>query len=118
MSHDSLAIDRADGTASARRNLVEQLRGQGLITNDVIAFAIEAVPWHVFFQPASTADLVRTVAREARLLESLDLRTSHRVLEISTHSGYATALLCAMLGPMRVMSIDVHPDRIVAARDP
>lgn len=117
MSHDSLAIDRADGASSARRNLVEQLRGHGLITNDSIAVAIEAVPWHVFFQPASTADLVRTVAREARLLESLDLLTSHRVLEIGTRSGYATALLCAMLDPIRVISIDVHPDRIAAARD-
>ncbi len=117
MSHDSLAIDQPDGAASARRNLAEQLRVQGLITKDAIAFAIEAVPWHLFFQPASTADLVRTVAREVRLLESLDLHTGHRVLEIGTRSGYATALLCAILQPLRVTSIDVHPDRIVAVRD-
>ncbi len=50
-----------------------------------------------------------------RMLELLDLRPGHRVLEIGTGTGYNTALLCAALGDANVFSVDI--DYTTAARD-
>lgn len=51
-----------------------------------------------------------------RMLESLDIRDGHRVLEIGTGTGYNAALLCHRLGADLVVSVDVEPDLITAAR--
>lgn len=50
------------------------------------------------------------------MLEALDLRDGHRVLEIGTGTGYNAALLSHRLGGKNVVSIDIDPDLVRAAR--
>jgi protein-L-isoaspartate O-methyltransferase len=50
-----------------------------------------------------------------RMLETLELRDGHRVLEIGTGTGYNAALLCSRLGADNVASIDVEPELVQAA---
>jgi protein-L-isoaspartate O-methyltransferase len=52
----------------------------------------------------------------ARMLEALDIDDGHRVLEIGTGTGYNAALLCHRLGPDNVVSIDLDPELVEAAR--
>lgn len=52
-----------------------------------------------------------------RMLESLDVRDRHRVLEIGTGAGYNAALLSHRLGAERVFSVDVEPELVELARD-
>jgi len=52
----------------------------------------------------------------ATLLEALDLRDGHRVLEIGTGTGYTAALLAHRLGDDQVVSVDVDGDLITHAR--
>jgi protein-L-isoaspartate O-methyltransferase len=50
-----------------------------------------------------------------RMLEALELRDEHRVLEIGTGTGYNVALLCSRLGADNVASVDVEPELVQAA---
>ncbi|MCY7342086.1 MAG: methyltransferase domain-containing protein [Pseudonocardia sp.] len=50
-----------------------------------------------------------------RMLEMLDLRDSHRVLEIGTGTGYNAALLSRRLGDTRVFSVDIDPELVALA---
>lgn len=52
-----------------------------------------------------------------RMLEALDIRDGHRVLEIGTGSGYNAALLSARLGAEHVFSVDLRPELVEQARD-
>lgn len=52
-----------------------------------------------------------------RMLEDLDVRDGHRVLEIGTGTGYNAALLSARLGEANVFSVDLPPDLVDTARD-
>jgi protein-L-isoaspartate O-methyltransferase len=51
----------------------------------------------------------------AAMLEALDARPGHRVLEVGTGTGYNAALLCHALGQDNITSIDVDPDLIPTA---
>ncbi|WP_156754147.1 methyltransferase domain-containing protein [Actinokineospora pegani] len=53
----------------------------------------------------------------ARMVERLEVRTGHRVLEIGTGTGYNAALLCHRLGADKVVSVDLNPDLITTARN-
>lgn len=48
------------------------------------------------------------------MLEELEVRDGHRILEIGTGTGYAFALMCARLGEENITTIEVDPE--VAAR--
>lgn len=50
-----------------------------------------------------------------RMLETLDLRDGHRVLEVGTGTGFNAGLLCHRLGAGHVTSIDLEPDLVAAA---
>lgn len=52
----------------------------------------------------------------ARMLEALDVRDGHRVLEIGTGTGYNAALLAHRLGAGNVVSIDIDPELVETAR--
>ncbi|HEY6422340.1 MAG TPA: methyltransferase domain-containing protein [Pseudonocardiaceae bacterium] len=51
-----------------------------------------------------------------RMLEALDVRDGHRVLEIGTGTGYNAALLAHRLGDANVFSVDIEPDLVDLAR--
>lgn len=52
----------------------------------------------------------------AAMLEALDARPGHRVLEIGAGTGYNAALLCDALGEDNVTTIDVEAEFTAAAR--
>ncbi|MQY15078.1 Protein-L-isoaspartate O-methyltransferase [Streptomyces sp. RB5] len=52
----------------------------------------------------------------ARMLEALDVRAGHRVLEIGAGTGYNAALLCHRLGDDFVTTVDLYPEITEAAR--
>jgi SAM-dependent methyltransferase len=51
-----------------------------------------------------------------RMLEALDVRDGHRVLEIGTGTGYNAGLLSHRLRDTDVFSIDIEPDLVDLAR--
>ncbi|MQA07931.1 MAG: methyltransferase domain-containing protein [Pseudonocardiaceae bacterium] len=52
-----------------------------------------------------------------RMLETLDIRYGHRVLEIGTGSGYNAALLAHRLGDDCVFSVDIDTELVDRARE-
>jgi protein-L-isoaspartate(D-aspartate) O-methyltransferase len=52
-----------------------------------------------------------------RMLDELDVRDGHRVLEIGTGAGYNAALLCHRLGGAGVYSVDIEPGLVARARE-
>ncbi len=52
----------------------------------------------------------------ARMLEALDIQAGQRVLEVGTGTGYNTALLCHRLGSDNVVSVDIDPALVAAAK--
>ncbi|MGI9002394.1 MAG: methyltransferase domain-containing protein [Pseudonocardia sp.] len=53
----------------------------------------------------------------ALMLEALNTRKGHRVLEVGTGTGYNTALLCHLLDPADVTSIDIDGGLVDRARE-
>ncbi|MFJ5260753.1 ATP-grasp peptide maturase system methyltransferase [Streptomyces sp. NPDC088387] len=82
--------------------LTTQLDGR--LTADQVGEPVVGVPTSSSTDPATVVGMI----------ETLDLATSHRVLEIGTGTGYSTALLCHCLGEDNVTTVEV--DAQVAAR--
>ena len=53
----------------------------------------------------------------ATMLQALDVADGQRVLEIGTGTGYNAALLCHRLGSASVVSLDIDPALVAAAKD-
>lgn len=119
-----------------RNQLVSALRGSGHVSSERVAAAFRTVPRHVFVpgveperayrdEPLIIKSDPRGVpissssqpAIMARMLEQLDVRPGHRVLEIGTGSGYNAALLAQLVGETgAVVSVDIDVDLVENAR--
>lgn len=103
-------MDRsADPNLEQRRQMVEQqLRARG-ITDERVLEAMEEIPRELFVPAGSSAEAFsdralpiehhQTISQPfmvAAMTQCLDVRRSHRVLEIGTGSGYQTAILARL----------------------
>jgi protein-L-isoaspartate(D-aspartate) O-methyltransferase len=101
-----------------RAALVEKLRSKGGLRSPVIAEAFSTVPRHLFVPDVSVeaaywdqwivtkripgGEVVSSSSQPeimATMLEQLDVRPGHRVLEIGAGTGYNAALLAHLVGP-------------------
>lgn len=112
--------------AQARMAFLLGLRGRG-VADVAVLRALEVAPRESFV-PRQYADLAwRDIALPiacgqtmpepwlvARMMEALDVGASHRVLEIGSGSGYATAILAQLAG--EVISFERYRSLAVEAR--
>lgn len=123
--------------AELRAALTTQLRDHGPIRSQAVADAFAATPRHVFVPGTPLADAyadsaVYTKHDEngtpisalsqptivALMLEQLDVRPGHHVLELGAGTGYNAALLGHLAGPTgRVTTIDVDADLVGGANE-
>lgn len=119
-----------------RDQLVDGLRQSGHVSSEGVASAFRTVPRHVFVPGVEPERVYRDEpliiksdprgvpissssqpAIMARMLEQLDVRQGHRVLEIGTGSGYNAALLAHLVGQGgTVVSVDIDADLVENAR--
>jgi len=120
----------AAAQALLRAAMVDRLRDHGLVRTTAVEAAMRAVPRHVFV-PASRLDdayasgpivthrdsdgvAISSLSAPgvvAAMLEQLDVRPGHRVLEIGAGAGYNAALLAYLAGPagaVTTVDIDHH----------
>jgi protein-L-isoaspartate(D-aspartate) O-methyltransferase len=111
----------AMNTDQARFNMVEQqIRPWNVLDPKVLdllfevkreEFVPEAYRGLAFMDleiPLGKGEVMMSPKVEARLLQELDPKTSDRVLEVGTGSGYLTALLARRAA--EVLSIEIHDD--------
>ncbi|MEW9550793.1 methyltransferase domain-containing protein [Nonomuraea sp. NPDC050783] len=119
-----------------RKALVARLRERQEVSEPVAA-ALLAVPRHLFVPGVDPQDAYRDEpivtklddgglpissssqpAIMATMLDQLDVRPGHRVLEIGAGTGYNAALLARLAGPAgRVVSMDIDEDLVAHARE-
>ncbi len=120
-----------------RMAMVDRLREWNVVRSQPVEQAMRAVPRHVFVPVASTEtayglDPVVT-HREAEgiaissasapgvvgaMLEQLDIRPGHRVLEIGAGTGYNAALIADLVGPTgAVTTVEYDPEVTSSARE-
>ncbi|NMH96736.1 methyltransferase, FxLD system [Pseudonocardia acidicola] len=118
----------------ARSQLVAELRRGSRVRSPAVAEAFAAVPRHLFLPgtPIAEAYADEAVATKfddgvaissasqpsmmAIMLEQLDLRPGHQVLEIGAGTGYNAALMARLVGPTgSVTAIDIDPELIAQA---
>jgi protein-L-isoaspartate(D-aspartate) O-methyltransferase len=135
-----------DISADLRQELVDQLRGNGHLTDPRVAAAFLDTPREAFLPGHAQRHGVEAVYRDeaivtrrdpatglplssssqpaimARMLEMLDVEPGHRVLEIGAGTGYNAALLALLAGAGAgasgsVTTIELDRDVAAAARD-
>ena len=116
-----------DPTAARQLMVDSQLRARG-ISDPRVLEAMLRVPRHVFVPepyrsqayedhplPIGDGQTISQPYIVARMLESLQLTPSDKVLEVGTGSGYVTALLAELAA--QVFSIERHPSLADRARN-
>ena len=137
MGNQPIATDTKDaGSPSGLRNaLVDRLKNAGQIDDDGVEAAFRAVPRHLFLPQFPVASVYEdqgfiTKTRDgialssstgpgamAYMLQHLDLRPGHRVLEIGAATGYNAALIAHIVGESgHVITVDIEPDVVEDAR--
>lgn len=134
-----MTFQSSDGRQSTaddlRQALVDRLKHAGAIESAAVESAFRAVPRHIFLPdspietvyrddaiPTKRADGVAISSSSqptimAIMLEQLDVRPGHRVLEIGAATGYNAALLAKLTGPRgHVVSVDIDEDLAAGAR--
>lgn len=127
----------APDISALHRDLIDNLKERELIKTPRIEAAFRDVPRHLFLPEV---DLERVYSDEAIptkklasgeaissssqpaimaiMLEQLDLKPGHRVLEIGAGTGYNAALMAHIVGETgQVITIDLDEDIVVAARE-
>ena len=135
-SGDSASPASTAGADAARARLAADLRASGRALSPQVLQAFAQVPRHLFVpevdQSAAYRDEALVLkcgpdgvplssssqpAMMAIMLEQLDLRPGHRVLEIGTGSGYNAALMSVITGPGgRVTTVDIDAELVGRAR--
>ena len=118
----------------ARARLVDGLHDSGRLCSAAVEEAFRAVPRHLFLPgvPLARAYADEAVAVQAVdgvttssasqpsmmaiMLEQLDLRPGHRVLEVGAGTGYNAALMARIVGPRgHVVAVDIDADLVDGA---
>ncbi|MGH3568231.1 MAG: methyltransferase, FxLD system [Pseudonocardia sp.] len=118
----------------ARERLVDALRGSGHVHSPAVEAAFRAVPRHLFLPglPLRAAYADEAVAVQhidgvatssasqpsmmAIMLEQLDLRPGHRVLEVGAGTGYNAALMMHLVGTGgAVTAVDIDAELVSRA---
>ncbi|GAA4054082.1 methyltransferase, FxLD system [Actinomadura miaoliensis] len=133
-----MSIDATQTSAAELRNtMVDQLVMWRSVRTSRVEAAMRAVPRHLFVPDASIEkayaqegvithpgpdgrprSMASAPAIVAQMLEQLDVRPGHRVLEVGAGTGYNAALLAHLAGPDgQVTTIDIDDDVVEAARN-
>jgi protein-L-isoaspartate(D-aspartate) O-methyltransferase len=124
------------GPDAARARLANELQHHGHALSRSVQEAFARVPRHVFVPEMGQAAAYRDEAfvikcgpdglpvssssqpaMMAIMLDQLDLRPGHRVLEIGTGSGYNAAVMSAVVGDGgEVVTVDIDPELVARAR--
>jgi protein-L-isoaspartate(D-aspartate) O-methyltransferase len=125
------------GTAeAARARMTADLRARSRALSEPIQEAFATVPRHLFVPEVGPSAAYRDEAfvikcgpdgipvssssqpaMMAIMLEQLELRSGHRVLEIGTGSGYNAALISVIIAPRgKVVSLDIDLELVERAR--
>ena len=105
---DTLCLNKTDGMQLIRHNMIDELMKKGLNSRTVLE-AMASVPRHVFvsdaFKYRAYDDISlpigfgQTVSKPSvigRMVQSLGLSGTERVMEIGTGSGYQSAVLAGL----------------------
>jgi protein-L-isoaspartate(D-aspartate) O-methyltransferase len=125
-AYEQSAAQSTADYAKERRQLVEELRAEG-ITNQLVLDALLKVPRHKFV-PASYRHLAyenralpigkdQTISQPfivAYMTEAAEIASGERVLEIGTGSGYQAAVLAELA--REVYTIEIIPELAESAR--
>ncbi len=136
--HDTAAVASpvSETAEAARARMAADLRARSLSLSEPVQKAFATVPRHLFVPEVGPSAAYRDEAfvikcgpdgipvssssqpaMMAIMLEQLELRPGHRVLEIGTGSGYNAALISVITAPRgKVVSIDIDLELVERAR--
>ncbi len=129
-------VDSGSDVTVLHQGLIDQLKEAGHLRTPRIEAAFRAIPRHLFLpgvpvQQVYTDQAIVTKQQENRgissssqpavmviMLEQLDLRPGHRVLEIGAGTGYNAAVMAHIVGDTgRVTTIDIDEEIVEQARE-